>query len=187
LFNRYNAPEVQSQTVRNLEPKSLHKCDIWAYGLLLWEILADGASYFKKSWRTDPNLGHSRSTGRDFVFVQSDPDVDKLESKSTEPKSTEPLSSFENIQASDGDAANDRIFGNFDKGNLRKLARDFVNSTLGISAFFEKSFLRKLMENALQEDPALRISDLTKTPIMGIWKYDFLQFLCFLDFGSNSF
>ena len=176
-FNRYNAPEVQSQKVRNLEPKGLYKCDIWAYGLLLWEILADGASYFKKSWRTDPNLGHSRSTSRDFVFVQPDPDIDKLESKSTGS-----LSSFENIEASEDGATNYRIFGNFDKRNLRNLARDFVNSTLGVNVFFEKSFLRKLMENTLQEDPSLRISDLTKTPIMGIWKYGLLQLVLLLRF-----
>jgi ankyrin repeat protein len=34
----------------------LYQCDIWAYGLLIWETFLQGAAYFDSKWRTDPNF-----------------------------------------------------------------------------------------------------------------------------------
>jgi hypothetical protein len=55
IFDRYNAPEVACQTTKVIASEDLPKCDIWAYGLLVWEILIDGAHYFDKSWTNDPS------------------------------------------------------------------------------------------------------------------------------------
>jgi len=52
----YNAPEVQLQEVSGMEPTLLYKCDIWAYGLLVWEIFADGKKYFNRDWERDEML-----------------------------------------------------------------------------------------------------------------------------------
>ncbi|KAJ5178874.1 hypothetical protein N7492_002084 [Penicillium capsulatum] len=41
----YNAPEVAEQRNRPIPADQLHKCDIWAFGLCVWEILADGRVY----------------------------------------------------------------------------------------------------------------------------------------------
>ncbi|KAA8899143.1 kinase-like domain-containing protein [Sphaerosporella brunnea] len=53
--SRYNAPEVadQSHDARSSQDLDLQKCDIWAYGLLMWEVLKDGDCYFDKSWTQD--------------------------------------------------------------------------------------------------------------------------------------
>jgi hypothetical protein len=60
-LGRYNAPEVTCQTSREISSEDLPKCDIWAYGLLVWEILKDGTCYFDKSWTTESS--HFCSSG----------------------------------------------------------------------------------------------------------------------------
>jgi hypothetical protein len=45
-FNpRYNAPEVFTQRCKPIQRVEMKKCDIWAFGLLAWEILLHGRSY----------------------------------------------------------------------------------------------------------------------------------------------
>jgi hypothetical protein len=63
---RYNAPEV---TAGVLSSQDLPKCDIWAYGLLVWEILKDGDCYFDKSWIMQ---GRSHSTDLSGALQASD-------------------------------------------------------------------------------------------------------------------
>jgi hypothetical protein len=54
--DRYNPPEVTYQTDRPISLDDLPKCDTWAYGLLVWEILKDGDCYFDRGWVN----GHDR-------------------------------------------------------------------------------------------------------------------------------
>ncbi|KAF2813271.1 kinase-like protein [Mytilinidion resinicola] len=41
----YNAPEVRNQRQAPIPRNMLRKCDIWAFGLLAWEVLLDGEIY----------------------------------------------------------------------------------------------------------------------------------------------
>lgn len=51
--DRYNPPEVTYQTDKPISLDNLPKCDTWAYGLLVWEILKDGDCYFDRGWVKD--------------------------------------------------------------------------------------------------------------------------------------
>lgn len=48
LLFSYNAPEVLDQKLYPIDRENLQKCDIWAFGLLLWEICIGGAEYLTK-------------------------------------------------------------------------------------------------------------------------------------------
>ena len=48
--DRYNPPEVIYQTDKPISLDDLPMCDIWAYGLMVWEILKDGDCYFDRGW-----------------------------------------------------------------------------------------------------------------------------------------
>jgi hypothetical protein len=56
---RYNAPEVFMQDQRAIHSSRLQQYDIWAYGLLVWEIFLHGAAYFNPIWRKDPKFAAS--------------------------------------------------------------------------------------------------------------------------------
>ncbi|KAI9666468.1 MAG: hypothetical protein M1821_004404 [Bathelium mastoideum] len=43
----YNAPEVSTQHIHRLTNSRLYKCDVWAFGLLVWEALLNGDRYIK--------------------------------------------------------------------------------------------------------------------------------------------
>lgn len=57
--------------------------------------------------------------------------------------------------------------GTFDSKHLRNLAIDYAN-TLKLPTL-EKGYFRALFKLTLQEDPASRISDLNKLPIVSVW------------------
>ncbi|KAJ5806869.1 hypothetical protein N7474_010461 [Penicillium riverlandense] len=143
----YNAPEVAEQKNQPIPYEQLHKCDIWAFGLCVWEILADGQVYFKRSWRGDPAYRRLPS------YTMSTPS-----SASSKPHD-------EDFAAED----DQNVFGDFDLGNLKGLAVGFLADIKIPGIGFEKGFLRPLLNGTLQTDPAKRISDLSRMPIIGFW------------------
>ncbi|KAJ5946758.1 hypothetical protein N7454_003597 [Penicillium verhagenii] len=69
----YNAPEVAFQEDRPIPIEQLHKCDIWAFGLCVWEILADGNSYFQSEWRNDISFEKPPSYNLASISTSSKP------------------------------------------------------------------------------------------------------------------
>lgn len=54
MVARYNAPEVHTQNEYPIRQQDLIKCDIWAFGLLIWESCIEGDEYL--GYLTKKNL-----------------------------------------------------------------------------------------------------------------------------------
>ncbi|KAJ5151046.1 uncharacterized protein N7482_010298 [Penicillium canariense] len=143
----YNAPEVAEQNEQPIPIEQLHKCDIWAFGLCAWEILADGQLYFQRSWRKNPLYERSSSQSTSLTSATGSEARDEITI----------------------DEDDQHVFGRFDLSYLKALAIEFVNSMDIPGIGFEKGFLRPLMDRTLQVDPARRISDLSRLPIIVSW------------------
>ncbi|KAK0721372.1 hypothetical protein B0T21DRAFT_338099 [Apiosordaria backusii] len=52
----YNAPEVQNQNACPILPPDLPQCDIWSFGLLLWEACLGGLAY--TAWIKENRFNH---------------------------------------------------------------------------------------------------------------------------------
>ena len=134
-----------------IEWENLHKCDIWAYGLLVWEVLANGEIYFKRKWRHDRNFARSTREALSGTTVGD----------STSPTTGEGTQEESIVPEEEG------VMGTFDSKHLRNLAIQFVNTMT--FPIFEKGCLGPLFRLTLQEDPALRLSDLNRLPIVSVW------------------
>lgn len=131
--------------------ENLHKCDIWSYGLLVWEILANGEIYFKRKWRHDPNF--ARTTREALSGTTLGDSRCPTTGEGTQKESIQP--------------EEEGVMGTFDSKHLRNLATQFVNTMK--FPIFEKGCLGPLFRLTLQEDPALRLSDLNRLPIVSVW------------------
>ncbi|KAJ5527937.1 hypothetical protein N7513_012096 [Penicillium frequentans] len=141
----YNAPEVATQKDQPIPIEQLHKCDIWAFGLCVWEILADGNLYFQRGWKNDLSFQRPPS-----YTVSSSPANSKPHEVSA-------------------DEDNQSAFGHFDLFHLKAISIRFLESIKIPGIGFEKGFLRPLLAGALDVDPIKRISDLSRLPIIGFW------------------
>ena len=121
----------------------------------MWEILADGSTFFKTSWRN---------------YRQGESSLSSLLSDGGRPSTIE--SSFVKVSHADllSVDKNESLLGSFDRKNLCIFGRDFINSLDFGSAFVDKAFLRVLISQALQVDPSQRPSKITLGPIMSRWK-----------------
>jgi multidrug resistance protein len=152
--DRYNAPEVLHQKTTPISGENLHKCDIWSYGLLVWEILGDGTVFFQTKWRQESAFARS---------LEKSPSLQITEVSGRQ--QTDDCGSAERSI----DIDKEGVLGTFDVKHLKSLAKQFVDSYKGFSSGFEKSYLKPVFERTLQVDPAARLSDLTRLPIFGIW------------------
>lgn len=109
--------------------------------------MADGQLYFQRSWRRNPLYERPSS----------------LSTSLTSPTGSEAHNEF-SIDEDD-----QHVFGYFDLSHLKALAIEFVNNMKIPGIGFEKGFLRPLMDRTLQMDPAQRISDLSRLPIIVSW------------------
>ena len=136
----YNAPEVARQKDQPISIDQLHKCDIWAFGLCAWEVLANGQVYkysLPLSTSAKPPT-YSEAQGA----PRKEPSIEN-----------EDFEGSETLHASD----------------IKELAIEFVNN-LDIGGIgFERGFLRPLMNQTLELDPKKRISDLSRLPIILSW------------------
>lgn len=146
---RYNAPEVANQRVEPIPPEQLHKCDIWAFGLCVWEILADGKKYFEFS------------SGSNHIYERPPPYSD---TRSTGTSPSTPISHIDPL-----DEANQPTLDLFDHSKLENLGVEFVEGLEIPGLGFEKGMLRPLLKCTLQTDPSKRLSDLTRLPVIGLW------------------
>jgi ankyrin repeat protein/serine/threonine protein kinase len=150
----YLPPEALFQKSRPIPLELLHKCDIWAYGLALWEILADGRLYFQESWCLNSTFLRSTALEESFqsAYVETSlPDTGSLE-------------------ASGLDAERNLLyqFKRFDLKHLSDLAQSFVANICPVSDW-RRNFLKPLMKLTLNPEPSKRLSDLTRSPIISDW------------------
>lgn len=139
---RYNAPEVRRQETTPIAVKDLHKCDIWAFGLLVWETLKGGEHYFEKRWMADasPSVvavvggdGDGECIGKDIELSFDNFDLSLLRARSLSFVADSP-----------------ELFEGSDE--------------------FTRGALRALFQNTLQTDPVARRSNLNAFPLMNAWK-----------------
>lgn len=125
--------------------EQLYKWDIWAFGLCVWETLADGQVYLQDSWISD------RTYCISLMHASS----------STKTRDQSPGKALPAQDAHD-------IFGDFDLSQLKDLAKQFVNTMYIPGVGLEKAILQGLFERTLHSEPAKRIAELSRLPIMEI-------------------
>ncbi|KAF4634220.1 hypothetical protein G7Y89_g3891 [Cudoniella acicularis] len=159
----YNAPEVELQDTCKIDRDALHKCDIWAYGLAIWEIFADGARYFDSSWATNPAYTSEASLGP--------PGYSEAPRATVTPSDTSyvMISAHSELKNPAPDPRKQTGLGSFDLKHLRRLSRRFVGTLRFPGLTIEKGYLLKLLDNTLQVDPNLRPSQITLLPTMVDW------------------
>lgn len=136
----YNAPEIAARSDIDRGRLNFRKCDVWALGLLCWEALDNGSSYYKSS-RIQELIMFSKTDSR------SSSDNSVSASKNTTGSVLESLSSF--------------------SGRLKELALEFLESEVVQDLFtFERAKLKELFLATLAEDPDSRVADIPMLPLL---------------------
>ncbi len=159
-LKRYNPPEVECQDLSPIDPVDLTKCDMWAYGLALWEIFQNGATFFKKSWQDETTYGKTCSES----FIS-----DTCRTADLPVDASTDIVSDASIPESEESART--LFRRFYPRNLANLATEFINGIKFGGGFVDKAILRKFLNRALQVDPKDRPSRIILGPLMSTWKY----------------
>lgn len=157
-IQRYNPPEVECQDLSPIDPLDLPKCDMWAYGLALWEIFQNGATFFKKSWRDETT--YERTCSESFI----------LNNGKTTVLLADPNDRISDASVLESNESARTLFGRFDPRHLAELATQFISDINFGGGFVDKAILRKFLDRALQVDPKDRPSKITLGPLMSTWK-----------------
>ncbi|KAK5445377.1 hypothetical protein LTS15_010158 [Exophiala xenobiotica] len=152
----YLPPEALRQKINPISHEDLHKCDIWTFGLALWEILKCGETYFQSEWLSSSEY--------------SLPSTSMVSFSSTEPREAE---SSEEDSSGLGAAAHaipeyTKYFGTFDLNRLQELSQQAVKRACP-ARNFQRSYLGPLLKWTLHPEPDKRASRLSKFPIMIDW------------------
>ncbi|KAK5095862.1 hypothetical protein LTR70_003181 [Exophiala xenobiotica] len=161
----YLPPEAIEQHARPISSSEVHKCDIWAWGLALWEILIDGDVYFESQWLHSPE--YSRASSVDHTTGTLG-----LPQPMPHPVGEGPQAKVATDQVID-QSLRGATFGNFDLGHLRALARRAVDNLCLRDASgtgFIRSYLRPLVRLTLDPDPNKRVYDISRSPIIAEWQ-----------------
>ncbi|KAH8646463.1 hypothetical protein BGZ60DRAFT_570650, partial [Tricladium varicosporioides] len=195
----YNAPEVQLQEVFGIEPTLLYKCDIWAYGLLVWEIFADGKLYFSRDWEIDEMLSAQVPFCEDpdsklghLLTKRSNPSSSSSRAATRHPeiRNVAPRAKLESKKEGGESTVSKANFGTFDQKHLRALGKAFICRLPFPSCTIEKGYILKLLDRTLEVSPSVRLSRITPVPIMTKWNRSNLSSLkekLAIHTGSSSF
>jgi len=132
---------------------------MWAYGLALWEIFQNGATFFKKSWRDETT--YEQTCSESFIS-----DTGRMAALLSDNRADLVL----DVSIPESEESARTLFGRFDPRHLANLATEFINSIKFGGGFIDKAILRKFLNQALQVDPKDRPSKITLGPLMSSWK-----------------
>lgn len=141
----YNAPEISKCKTAGYENLNFRKCDVWALGLLCWEALDNGASYYKS-----PRIQEL------IAFSKTDSRSASVNSESTSKVTTESI--LENLV--------------FVAAKLQDVTRQFLYSdTVKDLYSFDRTKAQELFQATLEADPDKRVADIPMLPLLLKSKY----------------
>jgi serine/threonine protein kinase len=138
----YHPPEITARHRIDRKSTDLFKCDVWALGLLCWEIMRGGLPYYEDKLLLE-------------LLVESDP----AHSQSSLGSLTTP-----NTHGSTADAVLKNLA--IIQPHLKSIARQFTANRLRLDIpDFSRHMLTKHFELTLERDPRLRPGDISSLPL----------------------
>ena len=139
----YNPPEITTRDRIDWNSTDLIKCDVWALGLLCWEIMRGGAPFYEDqsiaALLEESGLAHSQSSLGSLTTLDSH--------RST---AEAVLNNLAMIQP-----------------HLKVIARQFATNRLRLDVpDFSRRMLTKHLEYTLESNPQLRSGDISSLPLV---------------------